>query len=105
MDKNAKRTCRICGAEYELCYACERKHGWKTLTDTEDHYYILLALMDYKSDHDAKSAYEKLKKRSFNKDDIDTFIPEVKDMLNEIIDASIEARTRKRGKPSKTTAE
>ena len=70
-----KRHCRVCGAEYEYCYSCEKVHSWRALTDTADHYYILNVLMEYQGDHDAVKAYHALSKRGVNIRETDGLLP------------------------------
>lgn len=84
MNEKFVKQCKICGKEYETCYACDRKHGWKTLTDTLDHYYVLVALMDYKNTQDAKSAYNTLKKRDLDFNNLDEYVPSVRIVLEDI---------------------
>lgn len=79
-----KRHCRVCGAEYEYCYSCEKVHSWRTLTDTADHYYILNVLMEYQGDHDAVKAYHALSKRGVNIRETDGLLPSVKMLMVEI---------------------
>lgn len=79
-----KRSCRVCGAEYEYCYSCEKVRSWRALSDTLDHYYILNVLMDYQTDHDAMKAYNALSKRGVNVKETDVFLPSVKSLLVEI---------------------
>ncbi len=77
-------TCRVCGAKYPYCYACDRKRSWRGLADTVDHYYILLALMTYRTDHDAEKAYRILHERGLDFLHTEEFIPDVRDRLAEI---------------------
>lgn len=74
----------MCGAAYESCYGCEKAKSWRVHTDTADHYYILLALMEYKGGHDAKRAYRALRKRDVDFQSIDGYEPSVQKLLCEI---------------------
>lgn len=76
--------CKVCGAEYDSCYSCEKKHSWRTLTDTAEHYYILGVLMEYQGGHDAKKAYQALHKRNVDFRDTGRFLPSVQKLMAEI---------------------
>lgn len=78
------KRCRVCGAEYDSCYSCEKTHSWRTLTDTAEHYYILGVLMAYQTNRDADSAYNALCKRGVDFQDIGHFLPNIQDILVEI---------------------
>ena len=88
-----KRLCKVCGAEYEYCYSCEKVHSWRALTDTADHYYILGVLMEYQSDHDARKAYDALCKRGIDIREKSGYIPSVQKLLDEI-NASVAGKSR-----------
>lgn len=79
-----KRTCPVCGAEYETCYSCEKKRSWRTLTDTEEHYFILSVLMDYRGDHDAKKAYKRLRRRGVDLIDTAKYTESVSGLMSEL---------------------
>ena len=78
-----RKKCRVCGAEYESCYSCEKANSWRTLTDTLDHYYILTVLMTYKTDKDAGKACRALKRRGVDFEGKDC-LPGIRDLLAEI---------------------
>ena len=78
------RKCRVCGKEYEVCPACKRTNGWNNLTDTEDHYRILIALMDYKSDGNADMAREWLELCDVDFRDTTGYLPSVAKLIEEI---------------------
>lgn len=75
--------CKVCGLEYESCASCDGV-GWKAHTDTEDHYYILVALMDYKHDRDADAAVRKLHKRGIDVSKTDGYTPSVVALFDEL---------------------
>lgn len=79
-----RRTCRLCGREYETCWSCDRKHGWKTLTDTAEHYYILITLMRYQTDRDAAAAKEALLRRGFDFGTVGEYVQSANELLREI---------------------
>lgn len=80
----AIRHCRLCGAEYDCCVACEKLRSWRAVTDTADHYYILGVLMEYQSNRDAKSAREALEQRGVSVKDAKKFLPGAKKLAEEI---------------------
>ena len=90
-DRIIKR-CKVCGASYESCYGCEKKHSWRTHTDTADHYYIFTVLMEYQSGRDAKSAYRALRKRGVDFFNTGGYVENVRGLLNEIFSASREPK-------------
>lgn len=83
MDKRMKR-CKVCGTEYECCVSCEKKHSWRALTDTSDHYYIFSVVMEYLSGHDRKKAMRDLRKIGFRVQDAECFLPGMRTALYEI---------------------
>lgn len=93
-----RKKCRVCGAEYESCYSCEKANSWRTLTDTLDHYYVLTVLMTYKTDKDAVKAYRALKKRGVDFDGEDC-LPGIRDLLAEIYLLGAESGKQKSRKP------
>lgn len=82
-EKHIKR-CRICGAEYDGCVSCDDKRSWLALTDTQEHFYILCVLMDYKIDRDAKRAYDALKRRGFQFGHKEVYLKGAASLLDEI---------------------
>lgn len=84
MEKKEKKRCKVCGAEYEMCYSCDKKHSWRMHTDTEDHFYIFGVLMEYQVTHDAKQAYNALRKRYIDFHNTAGFSPSVQKLLAEI---------------------
>lgn len=92
-EKGVEKRCKICGKSYRVCYSCEKNHSWRTLADTEDHYYILCVLMEYQTSHSAKKAekaYQALSRRGINLRDIQEYLPTVQTLMKEI-----DALTRK----------
>lgn len=76
--------CKVCGAEYESCPTCGKYKSWHAHTDTEEHYYILTVLMDYKRDWDAERAHRALKKRNIDIDAVDDYVPSVQSLFAKI---------------------
>lgn len=84
MENRLLKRCKVCGAEYEACVSCEKKHSWRVHTDSPEHYYIFVTLMQYQTDHDAKSAYKALRKRGIDLRVTDGYIPSVQKLMAEI---------------------
>ena len=82
-----RRKCKVCGVEYESCPTCGTRKSWHGHTDTEEHYYILCALMDYKVHGNAERAYEALAKRNIDIMADDGYVPSVQSLFAEIADA------------------
>lgn len=76
--------CKVCGAEYESCYSCEKDRGWRMHTDTAEHYQVLCTLMDYQTHKDAKSAYRALRKLGVDMQNVDGYVESVSALLREI---------------------
>lgn len=71
-----------------MCRACKRVGGWNLLTDTEDHYRILVSLMDYQTDGDTVKAKEKLTTLGVDFEDTLSYLPEVAKLIKEIGEAT-----------------
>lgn len=84
MGKDQTKRCKVCGKEYELCVSCEKTHSWKVHTDNPEHYYIFITLMQYQTDHNAKSAYRALRKRGVDFNKTDEYLPSVQRLMAEI---------------------
>lgn len=93
MNGKIVRRCKVCGAEYETCYSCEKNSSWRMHTDTADHYYILYVLMDYQGGQDAKTSYRALRKRGVDFANTNEYLPEVRKLLDEIYAGSHNGKT------------
>lgn len=78
------RTCKVCGASYKTCFTCEKERSWRLHTDTLDHYYIWGVLMEYQASHNAKQAYNVLRKRGIDFHTTAGFSSSVQKLLTEI---------------------
>lgn len=79
-----RKRCKVCGIEYEMCYSCDKKNSWRMHTDTEEHFYIFGVLMEYQVTHNAKQAYNALRKRCIDFRNTAGFSPSVQKLLAEI---------------------
>lgn len=78
------RDCKVCGTSYETCYSCEKNRSWRLHTDTHEHYYIWMVLMEYQTNHDAKQAYSVLRKRGIDFRNTAGYVPSVQALMAEI---------------------
>lgn len=93
------RNCKVCGAAYNTCYSCEKERSWRIHTDTADHYYIWMVLMEYQTSHDVKQAYNALRKRGIDLRNTAEYVPSVQAVLAEIY-----ALTHENSRAKKTAA-
>lgn len=84
MASKMMRTCRVCGKQYKACLSCQGTESWKSLADTENHYKILVTLMDYQYDQDAEKAKGRLQRCNANLNAKEGYIPSVLTLLQEI---------------------
>lgn len=78
------RDCKVCGASYKTCFACERDRSWRLHTDTIEHYHVFMVLMAYQVNHDAKQAYKVLREHGIDFYDTAEFNPHTRKVLAEI---------------------
>lgn len=78
------RNCKVCGVAYNTCYSCEKERSWRLHTDTPEHYYLWMVLMEYQSSHNAKQAYSALRKRGIDLRNTARYVPSVQTLLAEI---------------------
>ncbi len=79
-----RKTCEVCGTEYEVCVSCEKIHSWRAVADTLEHYYILTVLMDYMTKKDAGEALASLKRWGIDVTARDGYAPHIQKLLAEI---------------------
>lgn len=90
VEKNINAYCSICGAGYHVCNSClEQKtiRPWRTVTDSIDHYKIYLAIHGYTLSKDKEKTKTDL--QNCNLKDLETFKPEIKDVIKEIMSEPI----------------
>ncbi|MGN6713770.1 hypothetical protein [Anaerocolumna jejuensis] len=87
MAESFNHTCSICGAGYNACSGCMEVKSyapWRTIVDNVEHYRIFMVLRDYNNQSiDKCLAREQLMK--CNLAGLDGFIPEVKNVIYEIL--------------------
>lgn len=78
--------CAICGKGYYVCPDTQRLrtlNPWKSVVDSVEHYKIYMTVYGYTRTKDKAKAREELK--NCDLDGLDTFIPAIKDVINEIL--------------------
>lgn len=78
--------CTVCGKGYHLCISCSNHKltPWRVVTDTSEHYKIHQILSAVSCGIYTKEE-AKLKLMNVNLSDIDTYIDNVKNTINDII--------------------
>ena len=91
-----RKTCEVCGREYEVCVSCEKLHSWRAVADTLEHYYILTVLMDYMTKGDAAEALASLRRWNIDVADREGYAPHIQKLLAEIEEKAGAKPPRKR---------
>ena len=80
--------CRVCGKKYKVCDRCETQRmrtPWRIITDTAIHYQIYVVVSQYNRKLiDKEKAKEMLSNIPYDKDEVQNFIPAVRDRIEEI---------------------
>ena len=71
-----RKTCEVCGTEYEVCVSCEKIHSWRAVADTLEHYYM--------TKKDAGEALASLKRWGIDVTARDGYAPHIQKLLAEI---------------------
>ena len=90
----AKSWCRVCGKEYNACPHCDPSKSWRVICDTEAHYQVWMAVYEYqigaRTKENAKFCLSNiLKNKRISLDEVETFIPSVRNLFHEIMDEPI----------------
>lgn len=95
MENNVNTHCTICGKGYHVCQSClniKTFKPWRTVTDTIEHYKIYLAIHKYTISKNRDKAKEELK--DCNLSELNSFIPEIKSIINEIMEDNQKIQTK-----------
>lgn len=101
-DNKINAHCSICNEGYFLCKSCnnEKKFKpWRTVTDTIEHYKIYMAIHGYtvtKNKEEAKAALQ-----NCDLSDMESFKPEIKSVIKEIMDKSVNVKSVSRTRKNK----
>ena len=88
--------CSICGMPYHLCLSCDKGKNniWKVYTDTSEHYKVFQVIRGYSLKVlSIEEAKEKLNHIDIS--DINSYKPEIKQTLTEILNSN-KAKTIKK---------
>lgn len=97
---NAK--CSICNRDYEICLACKNEKKfkpWRTVTDTIEHYKIYMAIHGYTITKNKEQAKTEL--QNCNLSDIDSFKPEIKSVIKEIMSEPVKVKPASKTRKNK----
>lgn len=78
--------CSICGKPYHVCRSCLEERTfkpWRTVTDSSDHYKIYAAIHKYTVTKNKERAKNDLSCCDLL--ELNNFIPEIKNVINEIM--------------------
>lgn len=95
MENNVNAHCTICGKGYHVCQSClniKTFKPWRTVTDTIEHYKIYLAIHKYTLSKNKDKAKEELKE--CNLSGLNSFVPEIKNIINEIMEDKQKIQTK-----------
>ena len=98
--------CSICNEGYFLCKSCKNEKKfkpWRTVTDTIEHYKIYMAIHGYTVTKNKEQAKAELQNCDLS--DMDSFKPEIKSVLQEIMFESVKAKQVSRTRKNKVDAE
>ena len=79
--------CTICGKPYYVCMSCQdamRLTPWKIHTDTAEHFKVSQVVHGVSTNVYTKDE-AKIKLRNINLDDMDTFKPHIKKIIEDIL--------------------
>ena len=79
--------CTICGKPYYVCMSCQdamRLTPWKIHTDTAEHFKVSQVVHGVSTNVYTKDE-AKIKLRNINLDDLDTFKPHIKKIIEDIL--------------------
>lgn len=104
--KEPNHKCAICGAMYYACNDCTNTKSftpWRVITDTISHYKIYMIIRDY---HNGVMTKEEAKEKltACDLSEKNSFQPEIRDKINEILKSSFSKSGLKYAAPKKAIA-
>lgn len=103
MGSQYNATCDICGRPYELCLVCRDMMAlrpWRTHTDTSEHYKVYQVLLGYNTGvYDIAEAKAKL--LNIDLSDKDTYMIEIKEVIDKIMSYESKANVAYKDKEDK----
>lgn len=104
-ENNINAYCTICGKGYHVCQSCLEQKAfkpWRTVTDTIAHYKIYAAIHAYTVTKDKKAAKADLDNCDLS--ELESFNPEIKSVIKEILSAESSSATAKKASAKKPSA-
>jgi hypothetical protein len=95
--ENLNAKCSICGKPYHVCHSCLEQKSfkpWRVITDTVEHYKIYLVIHDYTNKTITKNE-AKIELEKCNLSNLETFVPEIKSVITDIIKEDKKSSTKK----------
>lgn len=105
-DNKINAHCSICNEGYFLCKSCKNEKKfkpWRTVTDTIEHYKIYMAIHGYTVTKNKEQAKAELQNCDLS--DIESFKPEIKSAINEIMSNPVKVKPVTRTRKSKSDME
>lgn len=95
-ENNINAYCKVCGAGYHVCNSCLSQKSfrpWRTIADSIDHFRIYTAIHGYTVSQNKAEAKDKLMQCDLSR--LEDFKPEIKSIIEEIMDDSTGAENLK----------
>ena len=106
MDNNINAHCSICNEGYHICNTCKNEKKfkpWRTVTDTIEHYKIYMAIHGYTITKNKDIAKAELQNCDLS--DLETFKPEIKSVIKEIMDEPVKVKPVSKTRKNKDNTE
>lgn len=92
----AESWCRVCGKKYNACPHCDPSKSWRVICDTEPHFQVWVNVSEFNSGirpkEEARACLNHLLKyKRITLDEVDAFIPAVRDTAHAIMDEPAKA--------------
>lgn len=88
MDNYFNAVCSVCGKKYHVCQSCQNTGSfvpWRTVADSPSCYKIFQILSSH-TNHQLADAQARALLQRCNLTELDTFLPEIKDTIMELLD-------------------
>ena len=97
MSNNINAHCKICGKGYYSCNSCLAQKTikpWRSIVDSIEHYKIYLIIHEYTISKNKENAKQAL--QAYDLSGLETFNPEIKAVINEIMSESQRTKSSSR---------